>query len=367
MKRACFFLVALFIGTIVAFLLAELATRIIAPQMVGPPIFAYDERLGIIQVPHQCGRRTLPGCYTYTFCNNALGLRGSVEYREGKSSKVRILALGDSFTYGIGVDDDQTFAHGIEQNLIAHGFPAEVINAGVGGTDTGYALKFFNTIGKGLRPDITVLCFYSYDISDNLEERFYRVNAQGEVSEVDHPLADGVIAKKDWLRKNRLYTLLIERSHFANLIKQAICANVTGWSIGRIPDKQTYVQQKDGLAQGYAITESLIRLLKEKVDATGSDFMILFIPTGEEVRRYRKKREVSRCDAFLQRVAASLKVPYVSLEPLMADSGIDFKKLYFKEGHWSALTHRMAADYMTRFIEARMSAVSRGGSAKRDE
>jgi hypothetical protein len=38
--------------------------------------------------------------------------------------------LGDSFTYGVGVNDDQTFCYLVEKQLLAMGLKVEVINAG---------------------------------------------------------------------------------------------------------------------------------------------------------------------------------------------------------------------------------------------
>ena len=47
---------------------------------------------------------------------------------------MRIFAVGDSFTYGVGSEDDQTIPYLIEKRLILEGLDAEVINAGIGHT-----------------------------------------------------------------------------------------------------------------------------------------------------------------------------------------------------------------------------------------
>lgn len=83
-------------------------------------------------VPHRKGIRTLPGVYRYAYSNNSLGFRGSREYQE-KGNKYRILLLGDSFAYGLGVNDDQTFAYLMEKQLSTPSRPVEVVNAGCAG------------------------------------------------------------------------------------------------------------------------------------------------------------------------------------------------------------------------------------------
>src|SRR4051812_31708204 len=85
----------------------EIALRLFWPQPTGPVQFVFDPVRGAIPTPNQKGRRVVPGVFAYTFANSSLGLRGP---EIGPKVKRRILLLGDSFTYGFGVNDDQTFA-----------------------------------------------------------------------------------------------------------------------------------------------------------------------------------------------------------------------------------------------------------------
>jgi hypothetical protein len=122
-------------GLMVALAIGEIGVRIISPQRTGPVEFAAHPELGDIMFPNQKGRRTLPGVYDYTYSNNSLGFRGSREYGDRKSC-CRIMVLGDSMTYGVGVNDDQTFASRLEKDLSASNGPVEVINAGSAGKGT---------------------------------------------------------------------------------------------------------------------------------------------------------------------------------------------------------------------------------------
>jgi lysophospholipase L1-like esterase len=96
---------------------------------------------------------------------NSLGYRGPEMDVENRSGRVRLMCLGDSFTYGSYVDDDQTLPAHLERMLREHGYPVDVINAGVGGTtivDQLYVLR------KAARIDvhIVLLVFSENDISD---------------------------------------------------------------------------------------------------------------------------------------------------------------------------------------------------------
>ncbi|MCM8761048.1 MAG: GDSL-type esterase/lipase family protein [Candidatus Omnitrophica bacterium] len=68
-----------------------------------------------------------------TFTNNSLGMRGA-EIRQTKDEgRVRVVVLGGSSTYCIGVSDDQTWPYYLEKIL---GSKYEVINMGVPGYTT---------------------------------------------------------------------------------------------------------------------------------------------------------------------------------------------------------------------------------------
>src|SRR5262245_41457465 len=68
--------------------------------------------------------------------HNSLGFRGPEVARELAADRRRVLVLGDSFAYGIGVEDDETFSarlQALEPRL-------DVLNSGVNGYGTGQEL-----------------------------------------------------------------------------------------------------------------------------------------------------------------------------------------------------------------------------------
>ena len=87
MRSLAFRIIGVLCGFLVAFLLAEVAVRLISPQEVGPVRFACNPELGEIPVPGQQGERRIPGVYTFRYSNNSLGWRGRREYR-GRSRPI---------------------------------------------------------------------------------------------------------------------------------------------------------------------------------------------------------------------------------------------------------------------------------------
>jgi lysophospholipase L1-like esterase len=91
---------------------------------------------------------------------NALGMRGPAASREPAPGVHRILALGDSATFGEYLPVDEAFPALLERMLAARtGERFEVLNAGVEGYNTDAELAFLRTRGLALRPETVVVGF----------------------------------------------------------------------------------------------------------------------------------------------------------------------------------------------------------------
>lgn len=101
---------------------------------------------------------------------NQLGMRGggypvSIEKTPGV---LRLLILGDSFTFGVGVRDGDTFCREIERRLsgstVSGMGTAEVLNAGVQGYNTrDQVINLENRWLAALDPDVVLIVFYVND------------------------------------------------------------------------------------------------------------------------------------------------------------------------------------------------------------
>ena len=96
---------------------------------------------------------------------NPEGLRGPKHSLKKAVGSKRILVLGDSFTWGAGVGDDETFSHILETLLQGK---AEVINTGVNGYGTDQEFLFLKSEGFKYEPDLVMVTFVPNDIENNL-------------------------------------------------------------------------------------------------------------------------------------------------------------------------------------------------------
>lgn len=364
MKNILFRLIAVILGLTVAYGLAEIAVRIISPQETGPPRFAFDSELGNIPVPHQKARRHYPGVYDFSYSNNSLGFRGSREFGPKKPGELRLLLLGDSFTYGFGVNDDQTFASQLERDLRDQQIDAEVINAGCPGKGTDYELKLFQTVGAKLQPDVTVLCFFPNDFDDNARGEYYDLDAAGQ------PRAKSLAHSQREIKTVLLnfpgYNWLISWSQAANLVKQAAVDYLvkTGQTPGGAAAASglvvSYGSSFDGTGfsndSNRRLTEIYVDHLKEAVKQAGSDLVVCYIPLASELETFRQKQVLSRDELAIREIIEIRGGTLRSLTPLLAAAPEPVGELYYAEGHWTLRAHLIAGRYLGSYIAGQLQA-----------
>ena len=120
----------------------------------------------------QLGWKNIPGWKATTFDKpltiNSKGLRDR-EYAYRKPGNCqRILALGDSYTWGYGVGDDQIYTEVMERSLSERQPVWQVLNAGVSGWGTDQQYLYLKQEGFHYSPDIVIVgFFYMNDFANN--------------------------------------------------------------------------------------------------------------------------------------------------------------------------------------------------------
>ena len=97
---------------------------------------------------------------------NSLGLRGP-EVPPKTPDEFRVLMMGDSFPFGLGVADEHALPATLEARLRATAGPGtdiRVINMGVVSYNSEQELRQLEELGLGLKPDLVLLAFAVNDI-----------------------------------------------------------------------------------------------------------------------------------------------------------------------------------------------------------
>lgn len=95
---------------------------------------------------------------------NMEGLRDdNFSMKPAKGTK-RILVLGDSFTFGIGVNSTERYTDIMERRLKRDSGSYEVINAGIAGYGAQDYLNFFKERGRNYEPEVVIISLSQNDI-----------------------------------------------------------------------------------------------------------------------------------------------------------------------------------------------------------
>lgn len=192
--------VALGLGLVVAPLAVEIGYRATRAEALGPttnPRYVeHDARLGWRYRPNARERHRAAE-FDVEITTNSRGFRGTEWSLESPKERPRVLVLGDSFTFGWGVRDDETFSAGL-----ARARPRwNVLNAGVSGYGTDQELLLLEDLLPSVAPDVVVVVFCENDRFENALDVVYgkskpRFVRRGEALELT-----GVPVEESWLER----------------------------------------------------------------------------------------------------------------------------------------------------------------------
>lgn len=319
----------LFAGSLIfAIMLAELVLRFILPA---PIIWKYPQE-HYISDP-EIGHWLEPGQQSFTHDKvvrtNSVGIRDS-EYTSWPHSNVyRILALGDSQTFGNGLDLADTWPKQLETMLNGSGerVKFEVLNCGLPASDTWQHEIIFNRMLANYHPDAVVLAFY---VNDVVQRNF--------------------LSPKQKLAASSLRTrivFILKRSALLLTLRDALNSVLN-------KNYSSSTHQEDIAPghtneKGWQQVEFSISQIKKTSDKNNLLFLLVSLPRRDQVdgrlsENYYNQR--------LQLIAEKYKIPFINiLEPLMLSYEEYGKNLFIPwDGHNSKITNRILAEQISRTI-----------------
>ena len=226
---------------------------------------------------------------------NALGQRDRPRQRARLAGVPRVLVLGDSFVEALQVDLAETFAARLERDL-----GIEVLNAGVSGYSTDNELRAFLARGRRYAPDGLLLVLQvGNDVLENgtrLSARHPRglppkpwLRARGAARDLATCLAvhraaarmaDGIPL---WLwRRSRIVRFAFTDG--APTVLGAVCASALDAPPLDLLD--AYAEPRSvAWREAWGMTETLVRRLRARVEASGARFAIAVAPASFELAR----------------------------------------------------------------------------------
>jgi hypothetical protein len=282
----------------------------------------------------------------WEFRINGQGFRGDRDFEYAKPKDVvRILVLGDSFTIGFEVQQDETYSAVLDKYLNSKGMRAEVINAGVSGFGNAEELAFLEQEGMKFNPDFVVLGFYENDITDNVRSDLFRLDNDGQLT-VHSKTYLPAIKTRNFLNSFALYRWLSENSYLHAYLNNAATMYV---KTRVLEENQTKVVQEPGKdAESYEkkMAMALLRRIHECASAGNAKFILL------DVARQTDKG-LSRSLPFDDSTIAGLCDRFVdSTELLKQQEGKAELYQPHGQGHWTPFSHFLVGGKLGETIEA---------------
>jgi lysophospholipase L1-like esterase len=323
---------------------------------------------------------TSPGDYKTPFTTNDKGMRGRMDFvYEKGAGTFRIAVLGDSFTFGMGVGDEELFTRLLEERLNApRGRRYEVYNFGVASYSPLLEYIYLKNEVVKYRPDLVILMFDMTDVQDDYLYEPHIVHDK-----------DGGIAGCDPLRfrcypdiweiskrHSRLLSIL-DQKLFQSLVKIKTIG-LKNYVLNKFRGRRNkteiltnkdidnirfdrFLMCRDGknedvVSRHWARTAGYVRMIKEYLDERGIPFILVLYPYGHQAGpdEWAKGRVYWGFEAgkvydpkerfkIIEDFAAGSNIELINLYEGMARAGR--KPLYFaSDGHWTAAGHEAVAE-----------------------
>jgi len=178
-QRLAIGIVVLCVSLALGLLLGEALVRMFAPHPTHTPMF--DRVNGLKSyTPNASGRVFVPGSYDTIQTTGPERFRGPQSYdAQPAPGVIRIVTIGDSFTFGDGANDDESYPRDLAQML---GSGVEVINAGVANTGTGEQALYFDEYVRNFHPNIVILGVVGNDPIDDANTPVFHRDPSGALA-----------------------------------------------------------------------------------------------------------------------------------------------------------------------------------------
>ncbi len=331
-RRGLFMVTAVSMTVVITLLCLEVVVRIMNPPIqVGPALVQFSETLGFELKPNlQCRRRSRE--YDTTICSNSMGMRGPEVGEEKGRRVVRILCIGDSFTFGRGVNDEESFVRLIERrlNAIPDGVRYEVLNGGVVGWGTGNELMFLRQRGLQLQPDMILLQLYANDFDDNMRSTLFTVDRDGRLHE---GRAYSGLKTITGIFNALPGKSILENSYLFNYARTFLNISVRPGGGGNDEASEAAIRERERAAE--VLTSALLSAVVGVARDAGVPMVATTIDLSEKQRR------------VVSDVFAAASVPILSLDGMKKEH----PELYFKyDFHWNRAGHAWAANQLAEFL-----------------
>jgi lysophospholipase L1-like esterase len=266
---------------------------------------------------------------------NSHGQRQTGEWpREHTPGKLRILFLGDSYTFGYNVGNDECYPGVVQKRFLPE---AEIINYGVPGYGTDQQILLYEKYGAEFSPDIVVLGFFTPDLFRN-DMTFFNY------FKPVFTLEDGKLVPPEGTIPSPTDTLRLYASGEKRI--RGSGSYVLNHLLRQVEDiRRDRVNEN---TREWPVTERILERFNEQVRQNGATPFLLIMPNREILSK--EESASTGTGRLLIGLAKRLNMPYLDLIPALREKAkVTEEPLY--AGHWTVKGHEAAAEALYQTLE----------------
>ena len=347
-------LLLLIISIVIILILIEIALRLFGYPVYGFQkwVFISDDSFGYKLAPNYSGVQSVYG-RSYFLESNSQGLRDNREYSyEKPPGTKRIILLGDSITFGNGVDLNDSYAEMLRNKFSQSNQKVEVINLGIPGY--GINNEYVRFIDEGIKydPDIVIIQYTPNDW------RTHQLSIENGKTIVDKDYTTTANEKgllvsyreKFSARSIHLFLLFNFRSYslFYTKSRQVLSGVIDKYWANRLGSGSVplYFRDKNSeiYKESYDGYKAVVEMMQNKTNST----IIVFIgPFRQNLNSPEKLKEIynlsydpdpRQTQKDVEKIAKELDIPSIVLTS--NDSNIYIPV----DGHWNEKGNELVAD-----------------------
>lgn len=313
-------------STVASVCAAELLLALFGGEIYAPPLFpgdmevvadgTVDARIGWKLPPST----TLPETtedYSVVYHSNRQGFRSAHDF-DAPSPGARIAFLGDSYTFGSGVSDGETFAERVERSLA----DVQCDNYGIGGFGIDQMWQTLRHEVLPRRPSQVVLAFIRYDLDRSLTA--YRLGHLWREKPTFHLVGDRLVRTTTSNRPSAPERWLLQHSRLYRLWLRA----------------ESSLELRHPIGYRWRLNRALFAAIRDDCAAAGVPLLVVHVPVNRRSAAPLYGRELAR-----------LGIEYLDLQPLLPTAA---DALYFPhDRHWTAAGHAFAAEAISTALTTR--------------
>jgi lysophospholipase L1-like esterase len=353
----------------------------------------HPENLGtVIRFDPSTGWSLMPGAtlhsvdnirdLEYTIHVNSMGLRDREFSQEKPDGKRRVVFIGDSFAFGVGVDEGWRCSDFVARALDDD---CEVINASVCGWGTDQELIHYERFVRKLEPDAVVLTFcMSNDVLNNMLDHLYigtspkpRFVLRDSLVEVNGQLPEPRLRLVDrarrFLRQSRLLVFVKRRIDATRRDPDPIPTRPNHPGYRRVDARDAHShwsvferRYDPDIEEAWRVTEAILERFAKICRRDGTELIVLAFPLELEVDDAWREDMLAHVGIGPARL--DLEAPFDRLQAVCDRLGVSylhplaefrrasgFRRLYFeRDVHPNRYGHAVAAAAVLPALRARL-------------